>query len=80
MSSPQGLADAPRVLVGIEEVHVDPGTVGVEDGEDRSRPRGLLRPDGGVLHGEPRCVYGVVLHVAADVRGGVPRDSGNRAP
>ena len=75
------LADATRVVVGVEEVHVDTGTVGLEGGEESSCPRGLCRPDGIVLLGEPCGVDDdVVLHVAAGVGGGVPGNSGHCAP
>jgi hypothetical protein len=68
-----GLADAARVVVGVKEIHVDAGTVGLEGGEEPSCPRGLRRPDGVVLLGEPCCVDDdVVLHVAAGVGAGVP--------
>jgi hypothetical protein len=68
-----GLADAARVIVGVEEVHVDAGTVGLQGVQEFSGPRGLRCPDGLVLLGEPGCVHDdVVLHIAARVGGGVP--------
>ena len=75
-----GLADAARVVIGVEEVHIDAGTVGLESGEEFSCPRGLRRTNGGVLLGEPDGVDdNVVLDVAAGIGGGVPGGSGDCA-
>src|SRR5262249_47772020 len=75
-----GLADAAGVVVGVEEVHVDAGAVGLEGGEELPRPRRLGGAGGVVLLGEPyRVDDDVVLDVAAGVGGGVARGPGDRA-
>ena len=51
-----GLADAARFVVGVEEVHVDAGAVGLQGVEECSCPRGLRRADGVVLLREPYSV------------------------
>src|SRR5262249_8590953 len=75
-----GLADAAGVVVGVEEVHVDAGGVGLEGGEELPGPRRLGGAGGVVLLGEPyRVDDDVVLDVAAGVGGGVARGPGDRA-
>src|SRR4029450_11217949 len=66
------LADAAGVVVGVEKVHVDTGTVGLQGGEEGLGPRGLRGPDGVVLLGPPdRVDDDVVVHVPPRVGGGV---------
>ena len=69
-----GLADTARIVVGVEEVDVDAGAVGLQGVEECSGPRGLRCPDGVVLLGEPDCVDDdVVVDIAPRVGRGFPR-------
>jgi hypothetical protein len=65
------------VIVGVEEVDVDTGKVGLEGVEECSCPRGLRSADGVVLFREPGSVDDdVVLHVTRRAGRRVPRGSG----
>jgi hypothetical protein len=51
-----GLANSAGVIVGVEEVDVDAGAVGLESLEESPGPPGLRRADRVVLVREPYCI------------------------